>query len=192
MSKRALVLATLTITIFLVLVACGNGERKAKPSQTEDEEVMRAESPEPSTPPRVETGLYLPLEGFLENNTTHLKFQRAGGYVTINYYGTVAFVETNDSSETTTFVRPERVSAFRLDLHMADTREFSPGDVIEVFIEGQFPGSPTRFGAVVEDVDIFYGKLTGYTQREYLEEVLFRGFGERRHILYTVAMHRRT
>ena len=192
MNKLPSALATLAIAILFLLVACGDGEREAELSQPEVDEIMRAEPPESSTPPQVEPGLYLPLESFLEGNTTHLRFQRAGGYVTINYYGTVAFVETDDSSAITTLVRPELVSAFRLDLYMADAREFSPGDVIEVSLEGQFPGSPARFGAVVEDVDIFYGKPTLHTQREYLEEVLFSGFGEKRHILYTVAVHRRT
>ena len=31
----------------------------------------------------------------------------------------------------------------------------------------------------------------GYTQRGYLEHVFYRGFGERRHILYTVGVHTR-
>ena len=138
------------------------------------------------------TGEYLPLGSFLEGTTSHLRFQRTGGHVTINYYGVVVFVETNGASEITTRVRTERVSAVRLDLHMAEDREFSPGDVIEVTIQGQFPDSPARFGAVIEDVNVFRGKPTGYTNSEYLTEQFFASFRDRGHILYTVAVHART
>ena len=193
MNKLALVPLILGFAMFFVLTSCNAGEPDTEDSRADDlEENIRTGSPETSTPSELEPAPYLPLESFLDGNTTHLKFRRDGGYVTINYYGTVAFVESNESSATTMLVRPERVRAFRLDLHMADTREFSQGDVIEISMEGQFPGSPASFGAVVEDPNIFYGKPTSYTQRDYLEEVLFSGFGTKDHILYTLAVHRRS
>ena len=192
-NKLALVSFSLGIATFFFLASCDAGERDSEEPRDDDvEENIRAGSPESFTPSQLEPAPYLPLESFLDGNTTHLKFRRDGGYVTINYYGTVAFVESDDSSATTMLVRPERVRAFRLDLHMADTREFSQGDIIEISIEGQFPGSPASFGAVVEDPNIFYGRPTGHTQRDYLEEVLFSGFGTRDHILYTLAVHRRS
>ena len=149
-------------------------------------------SPVPQTPPpAISTiGEYRPLDSFLEDNTTHLRFHRADGHVTFRHGGSPVFVQIDGTSKITMVVRRERVSAFRLDLYMATSRDLSPGDIIEVTIEGQFPGSPAQLGAVIEDANVFQGIGTSYTQREYMEEVFGSSFGYD-HILYTVAVHAR-
>ena len=172
MTRATAIIAVLgAMALSIALAACANGNA--------DEETV---------PERKE---YLPLESYLENNTSHLRFRTGDGHATLNAGGVLLFVKTDGGSEMSTTVHPERIDSFRLDLHMADEREFSQGDVVEVTIEGQFPDSPARFGAVVENVDIFYGKSPDYTQREYMEYILSYAFGKD-HVLYTVAVQSRT
>ena len=186
---RASVIIAVVMTLALAAALAGcAGDGAGTPGQA----TSLASSAGSPTQTTTGTREYLPLEHFSEGTTSHLRFLRTGGHVTINYHGVVVFVETTGASEITTRVRTERVSAVRLDLHMADDREFSPGDVIEVTIQGQFPDSPARFGAVIEDANIILGLPTGYTNSEYLTEQFFASFRDRGHILYTVAMHARS
>ena len=179
---RSVLMAALLVGATMLMATCvaGPTEDPVEP-ETTIASTLKPSEQDPAT--------YLPIESFRKDSATHLRFRRPGGYVEMSPYGTVTFVETSGTSEVSTLVRSDRISELRLDLHMADTSEFSLGDIIEVAVTGEFPGSPARFGAVVEDVEIFYGIPTGFTQREYLESFMVRGLGEYRHILYTVAVH---
>ena len=100
--------------------------------------------------------------------------------------------ETADTPQTELVVRAERINAIRLELHTSTKGELQPGDLIEVSVEGQFPGSPIEAAGVFNGlVDSKHDYRVDAPAREFIED-FFRDEGSGHHFLFTLIEHERS
>ena len=142
-------------------------------------------------------GEHAPLEYLLgadygreDGNSPNLRFRTPDGHLTFSSRLDLLVESVTDSSQTDMTVKMERINAIQLELHTSTKGELQPGDLVEVTVDGQFPGSP------IEAAGVFNGLVDpryDYYQvdapaREYIESFFSEGYVD----LFTVTEHERS
>lgn len=141
-------------------------------------------------------GEYAPLEYVLgedwgreDGNTPNLRFQTSDGQVTFSSRLDLLVESTTDSTQTAMTVKMERINAIQLELHTSTKGELQRGDIVEVTIDGQFPGSPIEAAGVFNGlVDSRHDYQVNAPAREYIESFFSDGYID----LFTVTEHERS
>ena len=144
-------------------------------------------------------GEYAPLEYLLgadwgreDGNTSNLRFQTSDGHVTFRIYLDFLVEKTAGTPQTELVVRAERINAIQLELHTSTKGELQRGDIVEVTIDGQFPGSPIEAAGVFNGlVDSRHDYQVNAPAREFIED-FFRDEGGAHDWLFTLTEHERS